>query len=234
MSHVAQSFRRVASTFKSAPKALLFSGALVATIASASVALPASAQASTGLQYHQGYSVQNGWYCFGWTDGAYRCTSHWVRARDGRIISRNTSWVPNYNKFVTPPSAPIGVQPAVSGSRNGSHGSGSTASHPSYSGGAYNPGKAAIIAEIQAVFGPYANQALNIAACESGFDPNAHNPTPVGGAHAAGVFQILDTSTWYTTSYRSQSPYNASANIHAAYEIFHRDGNSWREWACRP
>jgi hypothetical protein len=24
------------------------------------------------------------------------------------------------------------------------------------------------------------------------------------------------------------------ANIHAAYEIFKRDGYSWREWACKP
>ena len=88
--------------------------------------------------------------------------------------------------------------------------------------------------EIRAVFGPYANQALAVAQCESGFNPNARNPMAIGGAHAAGVFQILDTSTWYTTSYGRYSPYNASANIHAAYQIFHRDGNSWREWACRP
>jgi len=89
--------------------------------------------------------------------------------------------------------------------------------------------------EIRAVFGRrYANQALAVARCESGFNPNARNPMAIGGAHAAGVFQILDTSTWYTTSYGRYSPYNASANIHAAYQIFHRDGNSWREWACRP
>jgi SLT domain-containing protein len=99
--------------------------------------------------------------------------------------------------------------------------------------GAANPGQQAVINEIRAVFGPYSGQALNIARCESGYNPSARNSTSVGGAHAAGVFQILDTSTWRTTAYAGQSPYNAYANIHAAYQIFQRDGYSWREWQCR-
>lgn len=96
-----------------------------------------------------------------------------------------------------------------------------------------NPGQQAIIDDIQAVFGPYAPGALNIARCESSFDPNAYNATPVAGSHAQGVFQILYPSTWNTTSYRDYSPYNSWANIRAAYEIFKRDGYSWREWACK-
>ena len=32
--------------------------------------------------------------------------------------------------------------------------------------------------------------------------------------------------------YASMSDYNA--NIHAAYEIFSRDGHAWSEWACKP
>jgi hypothetical protein len=97
-----------------------------------------------------------------------------------------------------------------------------------------NPGQQAIIDKITAVFGSYAPGAINIARCESGFDPNSRNVIAIGGSHASGVFQILYPSTWNTTSYASYSPYDADANIHAAYEIFHRDGNSWREWACKP
>jgi hypothetical protein len=97
-----------------------------------------------------------------------------------------------------------------------------------------NPGQQAIIDKITAVFGAYAPGAINIARCESGFDPNSRNVIAIGGSHASGVFQILYPSTWNTTSYKSYSPYDADANIHAAYEIFHRDGNSWREWACKP
>jgi len=97
-----------------------------------------------------------------------------------------------------------------------------------------NPGQQAIIDKITAVFGGYAPGAINIARCESGFDPNARNVIAIGGSHASGVFQILYPSTWNGTSYKSYSPYDADANIHAAYEIFRRDGYSWREWACRP
>jgi len=217
VSQVTQSLRHVVSGLRIAPKALFVTGALAATLAGASVALPTTAQASSTLQYHRGYSLQHGWYCYGWANGAYRCTHHWYRTNSGHLVSTNTAWVPNYGSTPAPKYHAAKV------------------SHPtSYRGGAYNPGRTAIINEIRSVFGGYSNQALAIASCESGFNPNARNPQPVGSAHAAGVFQILDTSTWYTTSYRWASPYNANANIHAAYEIFHRDGNSWREWACRP
>jgi hypothetical protein len=97
-----------------------------------------------------------------------------------------------------------------------------------------SPGEQAIINEIQAIFGQYANGALNIARCESGFNPGATNPYAVGNSHAEGVFQILYPSTWNTTSYAGQNPYNYDANIHAAWEIFSRDGYSWREWECKP
>jgi hypothetical protein len=97
-----------------------------------------------------------------------------------------------------------------------------------------NPGQQAIIDKITAVFGPYATGAINVARCESDFDPNAWNSIAIGGSHAAGVFQILYPSTWNGTSFARYSPYAADANIRAAHEIFVRDGYSWREWACRP
>ncbi len=97
-----------------------------------------------------------------------------------------------------------------------------------------DPGKQVVMDTITSVFGKYATGALNIAKCESGYDPNARNPYPVGDSHAMGVFQILFPSTWAGTSYRAYSPYDYVKNIHAAYEIFSRDGYSWREWECKP
>ncbi len=105
---------------------------------------------------------------------------------------------------------------------------------PSGGGGYPNPGTAAIISDIESVFGGYSSGALAIARCESGYDPNAWNPIAILGSHASGVFQILYPITWDGTAEAGQSPYNASANILAAHEIFSRDGNSWREWACQP
>lgn len=97
-----------------------------------------------------------------------------------------------------------------------------------------NPGQQAVINNIVAVFGSYSTGALAVAHCESGYDPNAWNSYPIMGSHASGVFQILYPSTWQSTSYASYSPFNADANIHAAYQIFKRDGYSWREWQCQP
>ncbi len=84
------------------------------------------------------------------------------------------------------------------------------------------------------VFGPYAGAAQHVAMCESSLNPGATNSEPIGGSHAAGVFQILYPSTWSTTSQAANSPYDAYANIVAAHEIFVRDGYSWREWVCQP
>lgn len=96
------------------------------------------------------------------------------------------------------------------------------------------PGGSSVTAMIQQVFGPYASSALHVAECESGLRANAYNPTSIGGSHAEGVFQILYPSTWNTTSEAGYSPYNAMANIRAAYEIFSRDGYNWHEWSCAP
>jgi len=95
-----------------------------------------------------------------------------------------------------------------------------------------SPGQAAVIAMINQVFGSYAAGALNVARCESGFNPLAYNPISIAGNHAEGIFQILFPSTWSGTSEASSSPYSAMANILAAHQIFVRDGYSWREWSC--
>jgi hypothetical protein len=95
-----------------------------------------------------------------------------------------------------------------------------------------SPGQAAVIAMINQVFGSYAAGALQVARCESGFNPLAYNPISIGGSHAEGVFQILYPSTWRGTSEASSSPYSAMANILAAHQIFVRDGYNWHEWSC--
>ena len=89
--------------------------------------------------------------------------------------------------------------------------------------------------QIDQVFGAEAPTAVQIATCESGLNPNAYNPASIGGSHAAGLFQILYPSTWYTTpqGQAGLSPYDAMANIQAAHSIFVRDGYSWREWTCQ-
>jgi hypothetical protein len=96
------------------------------------------------------------------------------------------------------------------------------------------PGTQAVINEIVSVFGAYSQGALNVARCESGYNSNAYNPYAIGNSHAEGVFQILYPSTWDSTAYANYSPYDANFNIHAAYQIFARDGDSWQEWACQP
>ena len=81
---------------------------------------------------------------------------------------------------------------------------------------------------IHQVFGPYGDQAMRIAMCESTMNPNAYN----GVLGAAGLFQIIP-STWASTSEAGNSVYDPAANIRAAHEIFVRDGYSWSEWQCQ-
>ncbi len=121
-------------------------------------------------------------------------------------------WIPTPTPTATPKPTPVPYRPPAGA----------------------NPGQQAVINDIVAVFGSYSQGALNIAQCESGYDPNAYNSYPILNSHASGVFQILYPSTWNTTSYSGYSPFDADANIHAAYQIFQRDGYSWREWQCKP
>ena len=93
-------------------------------------------------------------------------------------------------------------------------------------------GQSSVVTIINQVFGPYAPAALRVARCESGLNPGAYNPSSIGGSHAEGIFQILYPSTWMGTSQAASSPYNATANILAAHQIFVRDGYNWHEWSC--
>jgi len=93
---------------------------------------------------------------------------------------------------------------------------------------------ASVVRIIYQVFGAYGSAAVRVANCESSLNPNAYNSISIGNSHAAGLFQVLYPSTWYTTSQSARSPYNAYTNAVAAHDIFVRDGYSWREWVCQP
>lgn len=165
------------------------------------------------------------------------CTQHWQRDSSGALISRNPAWVPSAAAaavlVLTTTNAPAATSTPSPSPHPGSSQTPPPNWTPPAQAGA-QPGTAAIVSEIRQVFGAFANQALQVATCESGLDPSAVNSIAVGNSHAVGVFQILYPSTWDTTSYRSLSPLNAHDNIHAAYEIFTRDGHTWREWVCQP
>jgi surface antigen len=67
----------------------------------APTALSTTAHASPArLSYHGGYSVQNGWLCYGWANGAYHCTQRFHRS-GSRLVSDNPAWVPNYGSTGT-------------------------------------------------------------------------------------------------------------------------------------
>lgn len=119
-----------------------------------------------------------------------------------------------------------------SGLQSGTTSSGGNGAASLTSFSSSNTNAAEVTSMISSVFGSYAGQAIAIANCESSLNPNAVNKESVGGSYATGVFQILYPSTWNTTSYKNGNPKDARTNILAAYEIFKRDGYSWREWAC--
>jgi soluble lytic murein transglycosylase-like protein len=66
---------------------------------------------------------------------------------------------------------------------------------------------------------------LRVAACESGYNPNAHN-----ASGASGVFQFMPT-TWRGTPYGSQNIFDASANVNAAAWYYQKNGGG--AWSCK-
>lgn len=212
--------------------ALVLVGMLALALAGAQFgAAPTAHAASSFLQYQRGYYLTNWngstWMCYGWASGEYRCTVHWHRDSAGNLVSDHTAWVPNGLDSAADPSTvytPSRV-PTAPVQHPSAPPSAPPSSPPSGGGG----GSGSVQGLIRSVFGGYAGQALAVAACESGYNPNAVNPS----SGAAGVFQFL-RSTWATTSYAGYSPFNAWANVNAAHQVFVRDGYSWREWTCQP
>jgi LysM repeat protein len=144
-----------------------------------------------------------------------------------------TSWsaLASYNQIVNPNLIYIGQTVCIPSQGTVSNDPGQVQNNSASTNVAQQPVPAAgnsVVAMINQTFGSYASGAINVASCESGLNPGAYNPSG-----AAGLFQIMP-GTWAGTSEAGQSPYNASANIAAAYQIFVRDGYSWREWTCQP
>lgn len=223
---------RAPHTSRAARIALIAFSVLGFTLIASTFASSNTADAAGWLRYHRGYSIQGSWYCYGWSNGVYHCTHHWHRTASGRVISDNHAWVPNYG---TTEAAPATHQAAVTHSAPiVRHTAPAPVRHAApapvrHAAPAPVASSGSVQDQIRAVFGPYAGQALAVARCESGYNPYAVNRS----SDAEGVFQFL-ASTWRGTSYAGYSRFNASANIHAAYQVFSRDGYSWREWSCRP
>ena len=82
---------------------------------------------------------------------------------------------------------------------------------------------------IRQAFGPQGQAAvdwgLRVAACESGYNPNAHN-----ASGASGVFQFMP-GTFRGTPYGNQSIFDASANVSAAAWYFQQHGGG--AWSCK-
>ena len=82
---------------------------------------------------------------------------------------------------------------------------------------------------IRRAFGPQGQAAvdwgLRVAACESGYNPNAYNPSG-----ASGVFQFMP-GTFRGTPYGGQNIFDASANVNAAAWYFQQHGGG--AWSCK-
>jgi len=76
---------------------------------------PTNAGASAAsFHYQAGYSLQSGWLCYGFSNGALHCTQRWHRDASGRLISDNPAWVPNVGG--APTGSPGGSPPAPTNS----------------------------------------------------------------------------------------------------------------------
>ncbi len=56
---------------------------------------PTNGASAASFRYQAGYSLQSGWLCYGWSNGALHCTQRWHRDASGKLISDNPAWVPN-------------------------------------------------------------------------------------------------------------------------------------------
>lgn len=190
---------------------------LLVARSSAAPTLGASATSTDSPPYEQGHSVTNwsgsSWLCYGWRTGVYHCIAQRHRAASS---TRASGGLHGLNVTARPAAHSVSGTTHTAKSSRSSSGDGS-----SWQG--------SVPDLIRSVFGSYASGALAVAQCESGFNPSAYNPS----SGASGVYQFLG-STWATTAYADYSRLNAWANVHAAHQVFVRDGYSWREWSCRP
>lgn len=96
-----------------------------------------------------------------------------------------------------------------------------------------------VVHEISIVFGPDGKQvvrdALNVAACESGWEEKAQNRT----SSAGGVFQFID-GTWIRMRNKMgvdpslELKKDYKANIRTAYALYKYEKIKWSNWECKP
>ena len=86
----AQRTQQIHGTLRIVRIAVILAGVLGLSAFAAQGGLTPAAHAATGLRYQRGYSVQQAWLCYGWSNGTYHCTRHWTRS-GGRLISLNTA-----------------------------------------------------------------------------------------------------------------------------------------------
>jgi soluble lytic murein transglycosylase-like protein len=171
----------------------------------------------------------------------------------GHVASKATAPMPA-NTIVEPPSGALKLDGQTSGSWTAiqkawqaeydaeqakaladaaAAASAAAASAPRGGGYTRPPAPSASAASVQDLirqaFGPQGQAAvawgLRVAACESGYNPNAYNP---GGP--SGVFQFMP-GTFRGTPYGNQNIFDASANVNAAAWYFQRYGGG--AWSCK-
>ncbi|HEU5441173.1 MAG TPA: CHAP domain-containing protein [Ktedonobacterales bacterium] len=81
-------------THRAARIAATLAGVLGVGIVAGQIGATPTAHASAAFHYSSGYSVQQGWLCYGWSNGTVHCTHNWYRSGSS-YISLNPSWVPN-------------------------------------------------------------------------------------------------------------------------------------------
>lgn len=97
----ARSIKRVVGTL---------SGVLGLTVILTQVAPLPAAHAASNFSYRRGYSLQQGWLCYGWSSGAYHCSPKWHRSAAGHMVSDNPGWVPGAGNSAPTRYAPRGGQ----------------------------------------------------------------------------------------------------------------------------
>ncbi|HEY6103338.1 MAG TPA: hypothetical protein VI007_08970 [bacterium] len=74
-----------------------------------------------------------------------------------------------------------------------------------------------------------ANKALDVARCESGFQPDAYNPSGYAGVYQQAVRYWPDRA--HKWGFPHRSAYNGRANIIVSIRMAN-SANGWRIWSC--
>ncbi|MDQ6918461.1 MAG: lytic transglycosylase domain-containing protein [Candidatus Dormibacteraeota bacterium] len=155
--------------------------------------------------------------------------SRFVQRPDGKTSDR---WQAEYDAQLAKEAADAAAAAAAAAAAKVAAAA-QAAAAPKPRGSAYTPTPAvssgAVQDLIRQAFGPQGQAAvdwgLRVAACESGYNPNAYNP---GGP--SGVFQFMP-GTFRGTPYGNQNIFDAKANVYAAAWYYQKNGGG--AWSCK-